>query len=119
MAVVVDLTPVAVDLYGIRAGDGNAIPFYLHVGVDPVDLTGLTITSQARRSVTDSSALSATVELDPDPTTGKFVLSWDGEAVRELLAGKPSWSGVWDLQVGLDTLAAGRFTAAMDVTREG
>ena len=56
------------------------------------------------------------------PTAGKVTIRWPGDDVRTLLAGKKTWTGVWDLQLSSPpgdptTVAAGSFGAEMDVTR--
>ena len=113
---VADLGPACIDLTNIRAGDANGVPVYLHHGDTPVDLTGQEVAAQARKAPNAADAIDATVVID-DPLSGRMVLYWDGEEIRTLLAGKNSWTGVWDLQVGVDTPVAGKFTAVMDVTR--
>jgi hypothetical protein len=118
---VVPLGPATVDLTGIRAGDQNQISCTVTTGGVPLDLTGKEVTAQARLTPTDASALDAVIEITR-PTLGEFNLRWPGAAVAEMLAGKPKWQGVWDLQVsepGQDalTLIAGKFAAVMDVTR--
>lgn len=118
-----DLSPATLDLKGIRAGDRNLIAVALTTGGNPLDLTGQTVTAQARKKANDDSAvLDAVVEIDEDPTTGKLTLRWPGEDVRTLLAGQATFNGVWDLQItdGTNdpmTVIAGSFAAVMDVTR--
>lgn len=117
----VDLTPVPVDLLGVRAGDTNAIPFTLREDGALMNLTGAVVTAQARKTPTDAEVLSAVVIVNADPATGQLVTTWDGELVRTLLAGQNAWTGVWDMQVTkgavVKTVAAGKFTLVMDVTR--
>lgn len=118
------LGPAVVDIAGVRAGDRNEIAFKLKMGGAPLDLTGLTLSAQARKESTseDPPALVAVIS-DLDPPAGTGVLRWDGEQVRALLNGQATWSGVWDMQAddgtpgGPLTVAAGSFGAVMDVTR--
>jgi hypothetical protein len=97
--------------------------FRLLAGGDPWDLTGSTVTAQARASriAADPPALTATVTVI-DATDGTVEIAWDGEEIRAALGAESTWEGVWDLQVvesGGDilTAVAGRFLAEMDVTR--
>lgn len=122
MAVTVPLGPAVVNLTGIRAGDANLMTVTLTTKGEPYDLTGMTLTAQARKKVTDDApAVTAAITVDPDPTIGKALLSWPGDQVRDSLAGKANWQGVWDLQVDdgteVQTLMAGTFQAVLDVTR--
>jgi hypothetical protein len=117
----VPLGPAEVHLTGIRAGDQNLIACTLTMLGTPLDLTGKAVTAQARLTPTDAAALDAVIEVTA-PASGRFNLRWPGTAVTEMLAGKPAWKGVWDLQVGEPgqdalTLIAGKFSAVMDVTR--
>jgi hypothetical protein len=107
----------------VYSGDKNTEVFSIESG-DPVDITGATIDAQARRSVLDPYvALVATVELT-SPQAGSFEVSWDGEQVRDLLAGAERWEGVWDLQILMPdetlprTLLRGDFVAVLDITRQ-
>lgn len=115
------LGPAVVDLFGIRAGDQNLITFLISRDGVPVDLTGQTVTAQARKTTLAVEALDAVVEVT-DVTGGRIRLRWPGEEVRTWLAGKAVTKGVWDLQTGngVDdplTLVAGVFEAVQDVTR--
>ena len=93
---------------------------------DPWDLTGATVTAQARRTATDP-VVALTASVTPvDAAQGIFAVSWDGNAVRALLDGEASWQGMWDLDVleagrAADgesvTVADGAVLAEMDVTR--
>lgn len=120
--IVVPLGPAAVDLIGIRAGDRNLISMTIHSKGTPLDLTGKTITAQARATPTSSTALDSVVTI-VDAAAGQLTIGWPGSAVETLLAGDATFKGVWDIQLstpGEDdavTLAAGKFTAVMDVTR--
>ena len=121
MTVVVPLGPAHVDLTGIRAGDQNLISVTVTAGGAPLDLTGKTVTAQARVTPTAAAALDSVVTVT-DAAAGELVIGWPGDAVTDILAGKPKWSGVWDVQIAepgedAQTLAAGKFTAEMDVTR--
>jgi hypothetical protein len=119
----VTLGPAKLDLAGIRAGDRNVIQLTITQAGAPFDLGEITVTAQARKTATapDPPALVGEVTILSAPQ-GILNLRWDGEDVRDLLAGAASWAGVWDLQtlpVGghPSTLVAGSFKAVMDVTR--
>lgn len=119
----VNLAPLPFDILGVRAGDSNETEFTITNRGVAVNLTGMTVRAQARVSAVDTTvAIEATVTMT-SPTTGKFLLAWDGDDVRTLLAGDLTWEGVWDLQilepsdVLPETILAGRWTAEMDVTR--
>jgi hypothetical protein len=120
--VVVPLGPACANITGVRAGDRNLMTATISSKGEPVDLSGKTVTAQARKSVTDQgAALNAVIEV-LDAINGQIAIRWPGADVTALLAGKKAWSGVWDLQVAepaLDplTIAAGTFAAEMDVTR--
>ena len=121
----VTLGPTVVDITGVRAGDVNPVGFYLHHGPDPVDLTGAVITAQARKTATDETVvLDGTVEVDDDPTSGRFVVRWDGLAVRALLADKATWTrglgrtgGPRSIEAPWPPSPPGSSPAEMDVTR--
>lgn len=120
---VVTLGPAPVDIQGVRAGDQNLIELTLTADGAPMDLTGLLVQAQARLTTVaaDPPALTAVITVT-DAAAGKLQMRWPGPAVYTLLGTKPSWSGVWDLQVGNPgndplTVAAGSFGAVMDVTR--
>lgn len=117
----VDLSPARVDISGIRAGDRNLITMTLTNGGVPINLTGKTVAAQARQTATDTAMLAAVVTIT-DAAAGAITVRWPGPAVSTLLGTTAKWTGVWDLQVtttGEDplTVAAGTFTAEMDVTR--
>lgn len=118
----VSLAPANLDMLGVRAGDRNLVQLTFLAGGLPLDLTGATIEAQARLTPTDAAA-AVTGEIDvTDAAAGQLDLRWPGDDVRTLLGAEESWSGVWDLQSTMPgedpvTLVAGRFTAAMDVTR--
>jgi multidrug efflux pump subunit AcrA (membrane-fusion protein) len=119
--VVVPLGPACVDITGVRAGDQNLFSMTLTSSGIPVDLTSLTITAQARVNPLALDSISAVIE-KVDALAGKITVRWPGDAVTTMLAGKTTWKGVWDLQVDSGandpvTVAAGKFTANMDVTR--
>lgn len=119
-----NIGPAVVDLSGVRAGDRNAVHVALTANGVPLDLTGLTITAQARKVENDPAALDAVIE-DQVAAAGTFTLRWPGDDVRALFVPpNTKWSGVWDLQtakVGEDpvTVVAGKFDAVLDVTRVG
>ena len=108
----------------VYAGDRNtALLQFQQPDGSPWDITGATITSQARVEAADPAvALEATCVVVDGPA-GVARMEWDGEAVRVLLAGADTWTGVWDLQIleaGQtlpETTLAGKFTALHDVTR--
>lgn len=120
---VIDLSPAVLDLKGIRAGDRNLVAVTLTSEGQPLDLTDLTVTAQARKKATDEpAAITASIDVDADPTTGKLSLRWPGDDVRTLLNGAATFDGVWDLQIQSGTndpvtVVAGSFGAVMDVTR--
>jgi len=121
--VTVPLGPACVNITGIRAGDRNEMTFTVMSKGAPVDLTGMTVTAQARKKATDPdpAALEAVVDIT-DPVNGTGTLRWPGDDVRTLLGSSAKWTGVWDLQVGdgvsdPTTIAAGSFDAVSDVTR--
>ena len=121
--VAVNLRPATLDLTGIRAGDRNTINVALTSAGAPMDLTGYTISAQARKTpqTADPPAIAADVTVTDAPG-GLFTLRWPGDAVRTALADQASWTGVWDLQLDNGTadpwtVVAGAFTADMDVTR--
>jgi hypothetical protein len=117
----IDLTPPSVSLFGVRAGDQVPISVTITRAGQPFDLTGWTVTAQARATpAAPDPALQAAVTVS-DAAAGKLLLMWPGDDVRVLLAGADHWTGVWDLQVDdgamVMTLLQGRFRADMDVTR--
>lgn len=118
----IDSGPMTLD-WSVYVGDSNEELFeFLTDGV-PWDLTGAVVTAQARVTAPDP-AIAVTATVAPvDPTIGTYHVSWDGEALRTLLAGAETWKGTWDLQV-LEagktlprTLLRGAFLATHDVTR--
>lgn len=118
----VNLTPAPVDLLGIRAGDRNLITFTITNGGVPVNLTGKTVTAQARQTANDATAALTAVVAIVDAVAGAISVRWPGAAVATLLGSAATWTGVWDLQVATPsedplTVAAGTFGAVMDVTR--
>lgn len=121
--VAVPLAPVVVDLLGVRAGDRNQIDVTLTSKGTPMNLSGLTVTAQARKKSTDPDPAITAVCTVTQASQGKLNLYWPGEDVRALLAGAATWKGVWDLQVdngevdGAATVAAGKWEAEQDVTR--
>lgn len=119
--VVVPLGPACVNITGVRAGDRNEFTATLTTKGVPLDLTGQTVTAQARTKALATEALDAVVEVT-DAVNGEVTIRWPGDAVTTWLNGKASLNGVWDMQVdnGVDdpvTVVEGTFSAAMDVTR--
>lgn len=119
----INLAPATLDIAGIRAGDRNLIQMTLLSAGVPTDLTGLTLTAQARAVATDSVASLTAEIVITDATGGIFTMQWDGDDVRTLLdaTASASWKGVWDLQLGTEpdavTVVAGAFSVDLDVTR--
>lgn len=119
---VVTLGPAPVDIVGIRAGDQNLIEFTITNDGDPMDLTGMIVSAQARSSSTSPDIAVTALVTVTDADAGVLTLRWPGAAITTLLGVKSSWVGVWDLQIGNPgndpvTVAAGKFAAEMDVTR--
>jgi hypothetical protein len=120
--VTVPLGPACVNVTGVRAGDRNEMTFTLTSKGTPIDLTGMAVTAMARKKATDADpAVTAEVTIT-DPVNGQGFLRWPGAEVATSMAGKAEWIGVWDMQIddgATDpvTVAAGGFTATMDVTR--
>lgn len=119
--VVVPLGPACVDITGVRAGDKNLMSMTLTSDGAPMDLTGLVVSAQARATPTAVEMIAAVVEVT-DPLAGTITVRWPGDEVTSVMAGKATWKGVWDLQVGdgttdPTTVAAGKFSADMDITR--
>jgi hypothetical protein len=89
---------------------------------DPVDITGMTITAQARIKASDPAIAATAIITITDPLKGEFTVEWDGEELRTLLAGAETWVGLWDLQMERAgelprTVVRGAFTVTEDVTR--
>lgn len=121
--VAIPLGPATADLNGVRAGDRNLITGVMSAKGAPLDLTGKTLSAQARKKATDPDppALTATMTVT-DAAAGEFSMQWPGDDVRALLDGAAKWTGVWDLQIeesGVDplTVCAGKFECETDVTR--
>ena len=121
--VVVPLGPAYVDITGVRAGDRNQMTITVRLDGSPVDLTGQTVTAQARKTTNapDPPAVTAVIEVT-DAAAGALILRWPGDAVRAVLGTATKWDGVWDMQVQGSsedpvTVAAGKFAAVSDVTR--
>jgi hypothetical protein len=113
--------PAVVNIAGVRAGDQNLFTLTMSRDGVPVDLTGSTVTAQARLTALTEESLDAVVEITDAPG-GAVSVRWPGEDVRTWLAGQATVKGVWDLQVanGAEdpvTVIAGGFGAEMDVTR--
>ena len=119
----VNLGPACIDIEGVRAGDRNLVTLTLNQGGAPLDLTGLTLTSQVRKKATDPDPAALTADvIVTDAPNGMCTLRWPGDDVRTLVNGAAKWAGVWDLQVASPpddpvTLVAGKWSAEADVTR--
>lgn len=115
--------PAPLDWKCVTAGDSNlANVVFLNDG-DPADMTGAVLAAQARDTALAETAIDATITT-VDATGGLYRIGWDGEAVREWLAGRSTVAGVWDLQVDLygdgadvRTPVGGVLEARQDVTR--
>jgi hypothetical protein len=122
VCVLVPLGPPCTDVTGVRAGDLNLITATIRRKGIPVNLTGLTLKAQARKTAVDATVALTAVVTVLDAANGEISIRWPGDAVRTLLAGAAKWSGVWDLeasQPGTDpsTLTEGKITCVSDVTR--
>lgn len=116
------LGPAQANLSGVRAGDRNQFHIIITQQGAPLDLTGLSPRAQVRAKATDETSTTEAVIAVVDAPAGHLLVSWPGDAIRTLLAGKATFKGVWDLQLasnGSDpqTVLAGTFQADMDVTR--
>lgn len=121
----VHMGPQVRNIDGIYAGDRNLQHVFV---VDsktgtPVNLTGQVARAQARAKATDvdPAPIEAVIEV-VDAVGGHLQLTWPGDDVRTMLAGKATFKGVWDLQIASgdadpQTLVKGTFAAEMDVTR--
>lgn len=118
----INLGPAVVDVSGIRAGDRNLFQLTIRQGGQPVNLTGYTITAQARVTTGDTAHLDAVCAIT-NAVAGTVDVSWPGTDVLTWLGAKPIQKGVWDLQLddgtGADpwTVISGSFAAELDVTR--
>src|SRR5215468_2832542 len=116
----INLAPADLDIAGVRAGDRNLFQVTIRSGGAPIDLTGYTITAQARTSPPDIAHLDAGCDIDPDPTTGRVDIHWPAAAVTTWLAGNITQKGVCDLQLSSGTgdpwtVVAGDFAAELEV----
>lgn len=120
--VAIDLTPAVVDIVGVRAGDRNLFLVNIRTSGQPLDLTGYTVTAQARIDAEDGVGLTAVCTIT-DAAAGKVSVRWPGADVRTWLGDSEVLKGVWDLQLddgsGADpwTVIKGSFAAEWDVTR--
>ena len=89
--------PAALNITDLIAGDKNLVQVTLTSNGSPVDLTGLTVTAQARKLATDPdpAAITCTVTV-VDAAAGVVQLRFPGADVTTALAGELSWAGVWD-----------------------
>lgn len=119
----INLSPAEVNVAGIRAGDRNLFQLTIRQSGVALNLTGYTITAQARTAPPDPEALDADVEIT-NAVAGKCDVRWPGDAVRTWLGTNTVQKGVWDLQLlntgdpGSDpwTIIAGTFAAELDIT---
>lgn len=111
--------------WNLYAGDRNEKTLQVLKDGDPWDLTGATVTAQARRTANDP-VVALTASVTPvDASQGIYTLGWDGNAVRALLGAEASWTGMWDMDVleagradgESETVADGAVLAEMDVTK--
>jgi hypothetical protein len=122
-AAVVDVNPAPVDLVGVRAGDDTSLVVLIHNAGTPIDLTGCTVSAQARKTASDPLPAITAACTVTDAPGGQALVTWDGTDVSGLMPTPAvSWDGVWDLQLAdtggvIRTVAAGKFGAVMDVTR--
>lgn len=117
----VPLGPACANITGVRSGDLNRFTMTLTNKGIPVNLTGQTVTAQARTKALAPEHLDAVIDI-LDAVAGELAIRWPGNAVTTWLNGKATQNGVWDLQVdnGTDdpvTVVAGTFAAEQDVTR--
>lgn len=115
--------PQVQNIDGIYAGDRNLHHVFVVQNGVPVNLTGQVARAQARVKATDvdPAPIEAVIEV-VDAVDGHLQLTWPGDDVRTMLAGKATFKGVWDLQIASgdadpQTLIKGTFAAEMDVTR--
>jgi hypothetical protein len=119
--VAIDLAPAPLDVAGIRAGDRNLFQLTIRQGGKGINLTGYTITAQARTTTADTTHLDAVCTIT-DAVNGKVDVRFPGPAVKTWLGTNSVMKGVWDLQLddgtGSDpwTVIAGSFSAELDVT---
>jgi hypothetical protein len=114
----VDFRPALWALTGVRAGDSKAILVQVNSGGAPANLTGMTITAQARQTAVDPDPPALTGLITPDNLLqGRFFLRWDPDEVRSVLGPDGFWRGVWDCQLDVTTIVAGPITCESDVTR--
>jgi len=114
--------PACADISGVRAGDRNLMTATITSKGSPVNLTGYTLMAHAKVKNTDATPALVAVITVVDAVAGSITLRWPGDDVRTLLAGKPTWAGVWDMQIdnGVEdpvTVVTGKFRAELDVTR--
>ena len=110
----VSLKPALVNLKGIRAGDKNEFRVEVVRGDAAEDITGRTFTAQARFDEFDTNTVDAVIDIIDAPG-GVLMLRWPGDAVRTWLDGAEdapvnTVTGVWDLQMSVDTDDPQRFT---------
>ena len=83
--VAVNLAPAEIDVLGVRAGDRNLFRVTVKVTGSAMDLTGYTVTAQARTKADDPVSLEAVCTIT-DAVGGKIDIRWPGDAVRTWLA---------------------------------
>lgn len=107
----------------VYAGDENRLEIQILINGQPLDITDAILSAQCRKTPNDQVvAMTAKFE-DIDRTIGIVAMLWNGDEVRDVLAGNHIWNGVWDFQIEMPgkirptSKAKGRFTMLMDVTR--
>jgi hypothetical protein len=117
----ISLLPDALDL-AFYAGDGADIQLTVTDAANtPMDVDG-TVIAQIRPNTT-SSTVSATFDVDlANAALGIIILSLTGDDTSGLIAGHPSFRGVWDVQWDPSdrepvTLIQGRVECYADVSR--
>jgi len=120
---VVNTGPGRLEWSGVTAGDMNRLVFRVMADGTPMDLTGCTVAAVARKRASDPApAMTATVTV-VNAAIGLVDVAWPGESVRDVLAGRDSWRGVWDMEIvsaggQTTTVLAGTLVCEMDITRD-
>lgn len=117
----VSFNPATVNIAGVRAGDRNLFTMTIKENGSAVNLNGMDVQAQVRAKATDvNPSLEAEIVI-VNEATGQISIQFPGDEVTALLAGSPTWAGVWDLQLiapnGVTTICQGNFAAVLDITR--